>query len=112
MKKLTRLLILLISHQLTEVDSKLGDRCVSTAESVLDVGFSCGPSLKGMKNGDTVTEKCVPRHYVCDGFSDCPDNQDEEEFACGSPCPNGEYYRDARAKEYALGCVNSLPTAA
>ena len=33
-------------------------------------------------------DKCIPRHYVCDGVADCPQGVDENEASCGAPCPN------------------------
>ena len=78
-------LVVFTSGNISPVWSKLGSKCVTSASSL--EGFSCGLSLEGLKPGDVLSEKCIPRHYVCDGFSDCPDNQDEGEFACAASCP-------------------------
>jgi len=53
-------------------------------------GNSCVPdgSEKGLRKvGWRCSEKCIPRHYVCDGFVDCAGGEDEEESACVEPCP-------------------------
>lgn len=101
-RPIVMIFFLLFSHFLTKVDSKLGDSCEPDCPKdvcglwmgYVGWSFSCGSSLNRSENRGTMTAKCLFRSQVCDGFPDCPEGQDEEEFACGLSCPSGEYYSD------------------
>jgi hypothetical protein len=44
-----------------------------------EYGGGC-PSKNFSSCGD---KRCIPIRYVCDGFTDCPNNKDESEEVCG-----------------------------
>lgn len=44
-----------------------------------EYGGGC-PSKNFSSCGD---KRCIPIRYVCDGFTDCPNNRDESEEVCG-----------------------------
>ncbi|CAG2163009.1 unnamed protein product [Oppiella nova] len=59
--------------------------------------FSCGNRL------------CIPKRYVCDGFTDCPNDRDESPDLCGvNPCDNKISCEDGRCIAKQLCCLRQL----
>ncbi|XP_054153492.1 low-density lipoprotein receptor class A domain-containing protein 3-like [Oppia nitens] len=59
--------------------------------------FSCGNRL------------CIPKRYICDGFTDCPNDKDESPEICGvNPCDNKISCEDGRCIDKSLCCLRQL----